>query len=167
MNLVVSLFTKKPFEGVIANMERRYKETDSQWIKEELERFQSEAPCEACAGYRLKPEALSVKIGGKHIGEICDLSVKAADRWFAGLDAHLNAKQQEVILQTSRWVDEQWPKWRDEFAAEEEKIQKEGGVQVVNLGPELRERANDAFWNELLAASPQNITHLMKLMRKK
>jgi excinuclease ABC subunit A len=87
---------KKPFEGVIANMERRYKETDSSWIKEELERYQSESPCEACAGYRLKPEALCVKIGGKHIGEVCELSVRAADRWFLDLDTHLNAKQQEI-----------------------------------------------------------------------
>jgi excinuclease ABC subunit A len=87
---------KKPFEGVIANMERRYKETDSTWIREELERFQSESPCEVCNGYRLKPEALCVKIAGKHIGEVCDLSIKAADRWFAELDQHLNAKQKEI-----------------------------------------------------------------------
>ena len=75
-------------------MERRYKETDSTWIREELERFQSESPCEVCKGYRLKPEALCVRIAGRHIGEVCDLSIKAADRWFVELDAHLNAKQQ-------------------------------------------------------------------------
>ena len=87
---------KKPFEGVISNMERRYKETDSAWIREELERFQSESPCEVCRGYRLKPEALCVKIAGRHIGEVCDLSVRAADRWFGELDAQLNAKQREI-----------------------------------------------------------------------
>ena len=59
---------KKAFEGVIANMERRYKESDSAWIREELERYQSQSPCEVCHGYRLKPEALCVKIAGRHIG---------------------------------------------------------------------------------------------------
>lgn len=84
------------------------------------------------------------------------------DRWKS-----LTKAQQDVIADVTRWSEAEWPKWRAETNAAEEKIQKEGGVQVVNLGPELRERANDAFWNELLAASPQNITHLMKLMRKK
>jgi len=87
---------KKAFEGVISNMERRYKETDSSWIREELERYQSESPCEVCHGYRLKPEALCVKIAGRHIGEVCALSVRAADRWFGELDAQLNAKQREI-----------------------------------------------------------------------
>jgi excinuclease ABC subunit A len=87
---------KKSFEGVISNMERRYQETDSSWIREELERFQSQSPCEVCRGYRLKPEALCVKIAGRHIGEVCDLSVRAADRWFAELDSKLNQKQREI-----------------------------------------------------------------------
>ena len=83
------------------------------------------------------------------------------DRWKS-----LNPKQQEVVAATSRWVDEQWPKWRDEFAAEEEKIQKEGGVQIVNLGPEFRQRAYDAFWADLEGKSPKNIAYLKKLMTK-
>jgi excinuclease ABC subunit A len=87
---------KKAFEGVVENMDRRYKESDSAWVREELEKYQSESPCEVCKGYRLKPEALCVKIAGKHIGEVCELSVRAADRWFAELDAHLNAKQKEI-----------------------------------------------------------------------
>src|SRR6195256_2934585 len=87
---------KKAFEGVIANMERRYKESDSDWIREELERYQSQSPCEVCRGYRLKPEALCVRIAGHHIGEVCALSVRAADRWFAELDAALNPKQREM-----------------------------------------------------------------------
>ncbi|HXJ03109.1 MAG TPA: excinuclease ABC subunit UvrA [Micropepsaceae bacterium] len=87
---------KKAFEGVVANMERRYKESDSSWVREELEKYQSDSPCEVCKGYRLKPEALCVKIAGKHIGEVCELSVRAADRWFAELDAQLNAKQKEI-----------------------------------------------------------------------
>ena len=95
---------KKPFEGVISNMERRYKETDSSWIREELERFQSESPCEVCRGYRLKPEALCVKIAGKQIGEVCDLSVRAADAWFANLDQHLNAKQREIAARVLKEI---------------------------------------------------------------
>ncbi len=86
----------KPFEGVVANMERRYKESDSAWVREELERFQSESPCEICHGYRLKPEALCVKLAGKNIGEVCNLSIKAADSWFAELNPQLNAKQKEI-----------------------------------------------------------------------
>jgi excinuclease ABC subunit A len=95
---------KKPFEGVISNMERRYKETDSSWIREELERYQSESPCEVCHGYRLKPEALCVKIAGLHIGEVCDLSVRAADKWFASLDKHLNDKQKEIAARVLKEI---------------------------------------------------------------
>ena len=87
---------KKAFEGVIANMERRYKETESAWMKEELERYQSESPCEVCKGYRLKPEALCVKIAGLHIGQVCEMSIRAADAWFAALDRQLNPTQKEI-----------------------------------------------------------------------
>ena len=72
--------TKKPFEGVITNIERRYRETESEWAREELAKYFSDVPCAACNGYRLKPEALCVKIDGKHIGEISELSVKARRR---------------------------------------------------------------------------------------
>jgi excinuclease ABC subunit A len=95
---------KKAFEGVIANMERRYKESDSAWIREELERYQSQSPCEVCRGYRLKPEALCVKIAGRHIGEVCELSVRAADRWFAELDAKLNPKQREIAARVLKEI---------------------------------------------------------------
>ena len=61
---------RKPFEGVIKNLERRHKETESEWSREEIERYMTATPCDACHGYRLKPEALAVKIDGKHIGEI-------------------------------------------------------------------------------------------------
>ena len=57
-----------------------YKETDSDWAREEIARYFTDVPCEACNGYRLKPEALCVKIGGKHIGEVSDMSVKARSR---------------------------------------------------------------------------------------
>jgi excinuclease ABC subunit A len=88
--------TKKEFEGVIPNMDRRYGETDSAWVQEDLERFQSEAPCEVCSGYRLKPEALSVKIGGVHIGQVCEQSIRNADGWFRDIDKKLNKQQQEI-----------------------------------------------------------------------
>jgi excinuclease ABC subunit A len=88
--------TRRPFEGVITNLERRYKETDSEWAREEIGRFFTDVPCEACHGYRLKPEALCVKIADKHIGEISDLSVKAAALWFGELPQKLSAKQNEI-----------------------------------------------------------------------
>ncbi len=87
---------KKPFEGVVANMERRYKETESAWMREELERYQSESPCEVCNGYRLKPEALCVRMAGMHIGQVCEQSIRAADVWFKELDSKLNPKQREI-----------------------------------------------------------------------
>ena len=88
--------TKKEFEGVIPNMDRRYGETDSAWVQEELERFQSEAPCEVCGGYRLKPEALAVKIGGLHVGQVCEMSIRDSDGWFQGIDKKLSKQQQEI-----------------------------------------------------------------------
>jgi excinuclease ABC subunit A len=88
--------TKRPFEGVITNLERRFKETDSDWAREEIARYFTDVPCEACKGYRLKPEALCVKIGGAHIGEVSDLSVKAAANWFGALPERLTAKQNEI-----------------------------------------------------------------------
>ncbi|HEY2033005.1 MAG TPA: excinuclease ABC subunit UvrA [Rhizomicrobium sp.] len=88
--------TKKAFEGVIPNMERRYKETDSAWIREEMERFQDTSPCDVCRGYRLKPEALAVKIGGLHIGQVCEQSIKLVDTWFRDIDKKLNKQQNEI-----------------------------------------------------------------------
>jgi excinuclease ABC subunit A len=88
--------TKRPFEGVITNLERRFRETDSDWAREEIARYFTDVPCAACHGYRLKPEALCVKVGGLHIGEVSDMSVKAAAAWFAALPPKLSAKQNEI-----------------------------------------------------------------------
>ena len=88
--------TKKPFEGVITNLERRYKETESDWAREELQKYFTDIPCEACKGFRLKPEALCVKIAGQHIGEVAELSVKRAGEWFTELPKPLTAKQNEI-----------------------------------------------------------------------
>jgi excinuclease ABC subunit A len=86
----------KGFEGVLPNLERRWRETDSAWVREELGRYQSDTPCEACGGYRLKPEALAVKIAGLHVGEVSHLSIKHAREWFEGLDGQLSDKQMEI-----------------------------------------------------------------------
>jgi excinuclease ABC subunit A len=88
--------TTKPFEGVLPNLERRWRETDSAWVREELGRYQSETPCEACGGKRLKPEALAVKIAGTDIAEVSWLSIKHAHEWFTGLDGRLTDKQMEI-----------------------------------------------------------------------
>ena len=87
---------RKPFEGVITNLQRRYKETESEWSREEIERYMTSTPCDACSGYRLKPEALAVKIDGKHIGEISLLSVKDAVLWAKALPGALDAKRNEI-----------------------------------------------------------------------
>jgi excinuclease ABC subunit A len=88
--------TKKNFEGVIGNIERRWRETDSEWMREELARYQSDHPCHVCGGMRLKPQALAVKIDGRHIASISELSIRHADEWFRSLDAKLTAKQKEI-----------------------------------------------------------------------
>lgn len=83
----------KPFEGVIRNLERRWKETDSDWAREEIGRFMSATPCSTCNGYRLKPEALAVKIAHMHIGQVSLLSVRDAKQWFESLPRLLTDKQ--------------------------------------------------------------------------
>jgi excinuclease ABC subunit A len=84
------------FEGVIPNMERRYRETDSAWVREEFERYQNNRDCGACHGYRLKPEALAVKIGGLHVGQIVRMSIKEAFAWIATVPAALSAQNNEI-----------------------------------------------------------------------
>ena len=88
--------TKRVFEGVITNLERRFRETDSDWAREEIARYFTDVPCDACKGFRLKPEALCVKIGGRHIGEVSDMSVKGAAEWFTELPQRLTSKQNEI-----------------------------------------------------------------------
>src|SRR6202008_32007 len=82
--------------GVTPNLTRLYREPESEWAREELGKYFSDVPCAACHGYRLKPEALCVKIGGKHIGEIAELSVKQAGEWFETVPEALNAQQNET-----------------------------------------------------------------------
>jgi excinuclease ABC subunit A len=86
----------KPFEGVLPNLERRWRETDSAWVREELGRYQSQTPCEVCHGLRLKPEALAVKVAGVNIGEASLLSITEALKWFSNLEPTLTPQQQEI-----------------------------------------------------------------------
>ncbi len=103
---VRSYDTKKPFEGVITNIDRRYRETESEWAREELAKYFSDVPCAGCNGYRLKPEALCVKIGGKHIGEISELSVRRAGEWFETVPKALNAQQNEIAARVLKEIRE-------------------------------------------------------------
>jgi excinuclease ABC subunit A len=98
--------TTKPFEGIIPNMERRWRETESDWVREEIGKYQASQPCEACSGYRLKPQALVVKIAGLHIGEVAEMSVFEAADWFAGLDAQLSGKQREIAHRILKEINE-------------------------------------------------------------
>jgi len=86
----------RTFEGVIPNMERRYRETDSNWVREEFEQFQNNRPCGTCDGYRLKQEALAVKIAGLHIGQVVKMSIKEAYEWCKTVPDHLSNQKNEI-----------------------------------------------------------------------
>jgi len=86
----------RPFEGVIPNLERRFRETDSAWVREEFERYRNDRACGACGGYRLREEALAVKIGGAHIGEISAKSIRDALTWIEGANDHLSPQKREI-----------------------------------------------------------------------
>ncbi|MAP25155.1 MAG: excinuclease ABC subunit A [Rickettsiales bacterium] len=86
----------KPFEGVLNNLERRWKETDSDRVRENLAKYQVREPCESCGGYRLKPEALSVKVAGFNIGQVCELSISDCYDWFETAFKKLKPQQQEI-----------------------------------------------------------------------
>jgi len=86
----------RSFEGVIPNMERRYRETDSAWVREEFERYQNNRPCGACSGYRLKPEALAVKIGGLHIGQVVEMSIREAHDRISEVPSQLSVQKNEI-----------------------------------------------------------------------
>ena len=98
--------TKKPFEGVIPNMERRFRTTESNWAREDMARFQNTAPCEACKSARLKPEALAVKIAKRTIAEISDMSIEASRDWFARLPQHLSEKHKEIAERVLKEINE-------------------------------------------------------------
>lgn len=101
-----SYSTTKTFEGIVPNLERRWKETDSAWSREEIERYMSATPCPACKGFRLKPEALAVKIGGLHIGEVSEQSIRHAGAWFEALPEKLTQKQNEIAVRILKEIRE-------------------------------------------------------------
>ena len=101
-----SYTVNKPFEGVVPNLERRWRETDSSWLREELGRYMAYAPCEACQGRRLKPEALAVKVNGCDISAVSDLSVAEAGQWFAEAAERLTPKQREIAVRILKEINE-------------------------------------------------------------
>ncbi|HLO77673.1 MAG TPA: excinuclease ABC subunit UvrA [Magnetospirillum sp.] len=101
-----SYTTQKPFEGVINNMARRYRETDSSWVREELSRFQATTCCESCNGARLKPEALAVKLRGLHISEVSEFSIARAHAWYGELEQHLRPKDKEIARRILREIND-------------------------------------------------------------
>ena len=96
----------RPFEGVVPNMERRFRETDSSWARDELGKYQTVSKCEICDGARLKPEALAVKIDGKHISDITEYSIGGAYTWFASVSERLTDKQNEIATGILKEINE-------------------------------------------------------------
>jgi excinuclease ABC subunit A len=98
--------TKKSFEGVVRNLERRWRETDSARMREEIETYQAKTDCSSCGGFRLKPEALAVKINKLHIGHTSKFSIKDARDWFLSLDDVLTDKQKEIAGRILKEINE-------------------------------------------------------------
>ena len=103
----------RPFEGVIPNMSRRWRETDSQWARDELAKYQMISNCPTCNGQRLKPEALAVKVDGAEISRITDLSIAKAADWFIELEGKLNAKETEIARRILREINDRLRFLRD------------------------------------------------------
>ena len=97
---------KKPFEGVLPNLERRFRETDNAWAREDLSRYQAQKPCDACSGFRLKPESLSVKVAGSHIGEASNLSIRKCREWFAEVMPTLTPQRAEIARRILKEIEE-------------------------------------------------------------
>ena len=112
--------TNKPFEGVIPNLARRYRETDSSWTREELEKYRANQPCDVCGGKRLKAEALAVKIDNCDISDVARLSIADARQWFADLAAKLHGQDLKLPPASSKkstngldfWSMLAWAIWR-------------------------------------------------------
>ena len=98
--------TKKTFEGVINNLERRYLETDSDWKREEISQYQSETSCEKCKGMRLKDEALCVKVNKLNISEVTRFSIEDAQKWFDNLDKILTLRDKKIAQHILKEINE-------------------------------------------------------------
>ncbi len=97
---------KKTFEGVVNNLERRYLETDSDWKREEISQYQSDSKCEVCKGFRLKEEALCIKINDHHISEITEKSIIEAQKWFKSLELNLNSRELKIAQHILKEINE-------------------------------------------------------------
>jgi len=95
---------KKSFEGVLRNLQRRWQETDSAWVREEMSRYQADKPCAVCHGARLKPEALAVKIAGFNLAQAADLPIRRALAWFQDAEATLTPQRQEIARRILREI---------------------------------------------------------------
>ena len=98
--------TKKTFEGVVNNLERRYLETESEWKREEISQYQSESDCEKCKGMRLKDEALCVKINNLNISEVTKKSISESKRWFSSLNEKLDDKEKKIAQHILKEINE-------------------------------------------------------------
>ena len=98
--------TRKTFEGVVNNLERRYLETESEWKREEISQYQSESDCEKCKGMRLKDEALCVKIDNLNISEVTKKSITEAKKWFSSLNEKLNEKEKKIAQHILKEINE-------------------------------------------------------------
>ena len=96
----------KEFEGVVRNLERRFLETESDWMRSNIEKYQAESGCSGCNGYRLKNEALAVKINNLHIGEVCKKSIKESVNWFTKLESKLTKKEKEISYRILKELNE-------------------------------------------------------------
>ncbi len=92
------------FEGVIPNLERRYRETESEWVKSEIERFMVERPCPTCGGKRLRPEALAVTVDGRTIAAVASLSITDALRWATDLPSLLSERETTIARQVLKEI---------------------------------------------------------------
>ena len=98
--------TTKPFEGIMPNLARRYRETDSAWVREEMEKYRANHPCDGCGGKRLKPESLAVKVDMKDISDIARLSIGDARDWFSGLNDKLKGQESEIAARILKEINE-------------------------------------------------------------
>ncbi len=101
---VRSYSVTKPFEGVLHNLQRRWQETDSAWVREEMSRYQAEKPCAVCHGARLKPEALAVRVAGSNIAQAGDMPIRRALAWFQGVHETLTPQRQEIARRILREI---------------------------------------------------------------
>jgi excinuclease ABC subunit A len=98
--------TNKPFEGVIPNIERRWRETDSSWVREDLEKYQDKTHCSKCGGHRLKEESLAIRINDHHIGQVCEKSILDARKWFQELSGVLSEKDKSIAERVLKEINE-------------------------------------------------------------